>query len=487
MAFGIPPKHIEIISLESLTKDDFLVIAIESAKKLGWNISQKSESGFTAHTKFSLSSWSEEVTVKIEGNNAELNSKCTGGQVVDWGKNKRNVNAFISTFKELREKLTSEELAQKQAEIKVEFVSEEAEINKNSTLNKGKIADFFSLFIPTEGYFITPIIINLNIAVFILMVLSGVDAWLPDNESLIVWGANFKPVTLDNGWWRLFTSCFLHIGLFHLLMNMYALVYIGLLLEPYLGKSRFLAAYVLTGIMASVSSFWWNDLTISAGASGAIFGMYGVFLAMLTTNLIEKSKRNALLLSIAVFVAYNLINGLKGGIDNAAHLGGLISGFVMGYGYFPSLKKNDEIRLKYISIALLTLVIFSSSVFLFNQVPDGLGEYNNKMELFAEMEASALELFELADDTSNEEVLLKIEEGIDFWNQSIEMIKEADQLELPDYIHERNKKILDYCDLRVKSYESIYRAIIDDNVFYTYEIEEYNRKIEAILTELTEY
>ena len=67
-------------------------------------------------------------------------------------------------------------------------------------------------------------------------------------------------------------------------------------------------------------------MTVSAGASGAIFGIYGVFLALLLTNIIDVVQRKALLLSIGVFVAYNLLNGLREGIDNAAHVGGLAAG-----------------------------------------------------------------------------------------------------------------------------------------------------------------
>ena len=121
-------------------------------------------------------------------------------------------------------------------------------------------------------------------------------------------------------------------------MNMYALVYIGLLLEPYLGKTRLAVAYVLSGAAGGATSVFWHEVVVSAGASGAIFGLYGVFLAMLTTNLMEKSARKSLLISIGVFVFYNLANGMKAGIDNAAHIGGLISGLLIGYAYYPELK-----------------------------------------------------------------------------------------------------------------------------------------------------
>jgi rhomboid protease GluP len=227
-------------------------------------------------------------------------------------------------------------------------------LNQPPQTSRDKIKNVFSVFIPTEGYFFTPIIVNINILVFAAMVISGVHFMLPDNDSLIKWGANFRPVTLDGQWWRLFTSCFLHIGVIHLLMNLYALIYIGLLLEPHLGKTRFVSAYLLAGIGGSVASLYWHDLTISAGASGAIFGMYGVFLAMLTTNLIEKSARKTLLTSIMIFVGYNLLNGLKGGIDNAAHIGGLVTGMIIGYAFYPSLIKPQQLNLKYLTVALCT-------------------------------------------------------------------------------------------------------------------------------------
>ena len=102
MAFGLSPKHIEELPFDNLTTEQFLVLAIEAAKKLEWNVGYTSETGFIAFTKFSMSSWSEEVKVKIDGNNANLKSECTGSQMVDWGKNKKNIENLVSTFNELK-------------------------------------------------------------------------------------------------------------------------------------------------------------------------------------------------------------------------------------------------------------------------------------------------------------------------------------------------------------------------------------------------
>src|SRR5690606_1205960 len=95
---------------------------------------------------------------------------------------------------------------------------------------------------------------------------------------------------------------------------------------------------------------------VSAGASGAIFGLYGVFLALLTTKMIPAQIRNALLQSIGVFVVYNLVYGMKSGVDNAAHIGGLVSGLVIGYLFYFS-GKNKEQSLRFVSLPLLLLII----------------------------------------------------------------------------------------------------------------------------------
>lgn len=486
MAFGLSPKYIQDLPLDNLTPEQFLVLTIEAAKKLDWNVDYASETGFIAKTKFSLSSWSEEVKVTIDGNNATLKSECTGSQMVDWGKNKENIEDLIATFNELKNSFTPEELGHKYEELKSHLISEEQDILRQPPPStKEKITNVFSIFKPTQGYFITPIILNLNITIYILMVISGVNFMQPDNESLIKWGANFRPITLEGEWWRLITSCFLHIGIFHLLMNMYALIYIGLLLEPLLGKSRFTAAYLLTGIIASMASLFWHDLTISAGASGAIFGMYGVFLAMLTTNLVEKSARKELLTSIVVFVGYNLINGLKAGIDNAAHIGGLISGLVIGYTLIPSLKKPDQNRLKYATLSLLTVLVLVSSFAVYKKIPNDIGEYGTKIKEFVSMEAKALEVYNLPQNTSNEKILYGLKDrGIYYWNKNIKLLDSFKDLDLPPEIRTRNRHLKEYCELRIKSYELVYKAISENTEQYKDQIEGYNKQIEMKINEL---
>ncbi len=484
MAFGFSPKHVEEITINNITHTRFYAVAITTAEKLNWNISFLCETGFIAYTKFSMSSWGEEIQVRIMDGKVYLKSECSGSQLFDLGKNKENISDFKSTFNKMKKDFTDAEMDAIYIEIKKGFVPNEEDIFNQTPLSaKEKIKNFFSLFIPTESYFITPILVLLNIIFFIVMVVSGVSIISPDGESLIRWGANFRPVTIDGEWWRFISSCFLHIGIFHLLMNIYALLYIGLMLEPYLGKARFLSAYLLSGIAGSAASFYWHDLTISAGASGAIFGMYGVFLAMLTTNFIEKSARKALITSIAVFVGYNLLNGMKGGIDNAAHIGGLISGLIIGYSYYPSLKNPKQKEFSTIAIGVMSTVILCVSIIiLMTTTNSDIAKYDKRMEEFVTLEEKALQIYSMSEYTTNEQYLTEINTVslINFKN-AIELIDEVDKFDLPELVHERNAKMRKYCELRIKSFEILSKAILEGTDEYDEKLEYYNKEIEKII------
>jgi membrane associated rhomboid family serine protease len=206
--------------------------------------------------------------------------------------------------------------------------------------NDNELKEFIDFLKPKEGYFITPIIIYINILVFIAMVFAGLGFITFKGQDLLNWGANFRPITTNGEWWRLLTSTFLHGGLMHLVANMFGLLFVSIFLEPLLGRTKYVTVYLLTGILASCASLWWHSATVSVGASGAIFGLYGLFLALLLRKVFPADFGKAFLTSTLIFIGYNLVMGFTGGIDNAAHIGGLVSGFVAGLILSPALKKQ---------------------------------------------------------------------------------------------------------------------------------------------------
>jgi membrane associated rhomboid family serine protease len=210
---------------------------------------------------------------------------------------------------------------------------------------KGKIEsenEFSELFLPHKRFVVTPVLIFLNIGVFIAMVVAGLGVVSFSGKDLLAWGANYAPMVSAGQYWRLLTSTFLHGGLMHLAFNMYALLLAGLLLEEKIGWLRITILYLLSGIIASMASVAYSD-SVSVGASGAIFGLYGGVLAFILTRVFPKQFTGAFIISIAIFVGFNLIMGFADAqIDNAAHIGGLVSGFVIGLLMSFTLPKAKE-------------------------------------------------------------------------------------------------------------------------------------------------
>jgi hypothetical protein len=156
----------------------------------------------------------------------------------------------------------------------------------------------------------------------------------------------------------------------------------GVYLEPMLGKTKYIIAYLVTGIFASLASLWWHSEGVnSAGASGAIFGLYGVFLSLLFTNLIPKQMRSSLLQSIGVFVVFNLIYGTKSGIDNAAHIGGLLSGLIIGFIFYPLLKKEDKGVKSNLALLLIIVAAGLSAWIYLNSQENKIGKEEREAAL----------------------------------------------------------------------------------------------------------
>jgi len=165
-----------------------------------------------------------------------------------------------------------------------------------------------------------------------------------NNLVLILLGANYQPLVAQGEVWRFFTSMFLHIGFEHLLFNGYALFIFGSQMERFYGHSRFVTIYILAGLFGSLFSFAFREGGLSAGASGAIFGIIGTQVAFFFKyrHLLGEFGRSNLMNAL-IITGINVVFGLTSpGIDNLAHLGGLIAGVLLGYGLTPRYQVVDR-------------------------------------------------------------------------------------------------------------------------------------------------
>lgn len=187
---------------------------------------------------------------------------------------------------------------------------------------------------------LTQIIFGANVAVFLAMAAKSHSAMYLSPEVSVFLGANYGPYTLSGEWWRLFTYMFLHGGLMHILFNMWCLWDLGQLCESLYGRWTFASIYVITGISGGLASVAWNPGVLSVGASGAIFGLAGALAASfyLGEFSLPRIAIQGTFRSLAFFIGFNVLFGFgynvffggNSGIDNACHVGGLVSGLALG-------------------------------------------------------------------------------------------------------------------------------------------------------------
>jgi rhomboid protease GluP len=198
----------------------------------------------------------------------------------------------------------------------------------------------------------TYLLLAINIAVYLWMVTHGVNPKMPSDYALLHYGANEPWLVLHGEWYRLLTATFVHVGLLHIATNMWCLWNLGILGEPLVGPLGLIAIYMLTGIAGNLLSMAWNVshtamfhdasylLQIGAGASGAVFGIAGILIVLLSNHRLpfpwEELRR--LRSSVIKFAAINLVIGLS----TMVIIGGFLSGLALGVPLIPRMTAGRQ-------------------------------------------------------------------------------------------------------------------------------------------------
>jgi rhomboid protease GluP len=336
-------------------------LAMQACRQMGWRLVGAAEGINVFYTNGSETSQQEEIVVRAIDNKAYVSSRSVSEYLYDQKQNVQNILSFRTALSIHHNGY----LQRRDPQIQHAPLTLLPDQKFNLQAGWGAI-------VPSKHYLITPMLIYFNVFILLLMVLAGLSPLHPTASSLLGWGGNFQALVLKGEYWRLFTYMFLHGGIMHLAGNVFALLYVGLYLEPMLGKLRYISAYVITGIFAGAVSMVVHGYSVGVGASGAIFGLYGVFLALLSAKYIKGAIRTTMLRSLLFFIVYNLMMGLQGNTDNAAHIGGLLSGMVIGYVFLGGLKRRDGIvkrtgLIAVMSVALVALV--GGVIYLLRSLP----------------------------------------------------------------------------------------------------------------------
>lgn len=163
---------------------------------------------------------------------------------------------------------------------------------------------------------------------FIFITLNGGTT---DSQTLVKYGAFFPPFIVEfNEYYRFISSIFIHIGFSHILFNGYALYVFGPQIEMLMGPKKYLLFFLLTGIGGNLATFFFNFASLSAGASGSLFGLFGAFLYLIHrhSNLVTPEGRKSILQLVGINLILTLV---VPSISITAHLGGLVIGYLLSY------------------------------------------------------------------------------------------------------------------------------------------------------------
>ena len=181
-----------------------------------------------------------------------------------------------------------------------------------------------------KTYPVTAVLFLINAVMFLITEFMGTPG---NTDTVLQLGASYTPYIRDGQYWRLVTSCFLHFGIGHLVNNMIALVAVGSILEKWLGHVRYFIFYMIAGLSGSILTYiverMSGEVSVSAGASGAIFGLIGIYAAILLKNRSRLGRNTILRVVFGVTLAV-LPGFYNKGISLTAHLGGLLAGLVLG-------------------------------------------------------------------------------------------------------------------------------------------------------------
>ena len=213
--------------------------------------------------------------------------------------------------------------------------------------------------LPSSTTWATILLIAINVVVFAAMVATSGEIWAFDLNTLAAWGGNTGSLDLTGQWWRLLTYQFVHLNLLHIAINMWVLWSVGRLIEKLFGSFSLLFIYLISGVFAGLVSIGWTPDLVSVGASGSIFGLLGtlvVFLSFFRNDVPLWALRYWIPASI--FVLFSLINGAtQPNVDNAAHVGGLISGLIIGAATIRPADRQHQLPLKRSLIAALAISV----------------------------------------------------------------------------------------------------------------------------------
>lgn len=479
MAFGWKTQYEKRVPSDGLSNWEIFSIAQQACRQLGWEYLIVDEKTFTATTPTHWTLSEQIIKVIVDHNEIIFESQSESLELYEAGRNKKNIeDQFLPAYKKARRSVSYEELQSAATALKAEMTGQ---------LKSGNRIASEKMTFGVKDHEITFMLIAVNLVIFAAMVLKGVNYLNPEVKDIITWGGNLKFNVTSGEWWRLITAVFVHIGIFPLLVNMFGLYWIGLMVESILGNFKFLIAFLCTGIIAGLVSLFWVEEGVTAGASGAVFGLFGVLTAFATTNYINKKFPGVWLICIAAYAVFNIFMGWRGANDNAANIGGFAAGILVGYLFYFFHFKRNLARAGGTRISFEVLLITALLVFLYLRFygKDDTLRFEKEIMQLNQIELKAMTQMQQLQSKTNEEAARVLKDSaLPQWKHFQTEIMKTDAFRLDDEFKQKRKLLGEYAQLRVRQTELIYKSINEETDKYNPEIDEVSDKIDSIINQL---
>lgn len=479
MPFGWKTEFEKRMPADGLSNWEIFAIAEQACKNLNWEYLVVDEHTFTATTPTDWTLTEEIITIQPEKEEILFKSKSENIELLEARNNQKNIEEeLLPAFKKVKTKWSDSQLQSAAEAIKSETLKQ---LTTGNRVDSGKLTFGF------KDHEVTFLLIAIKFVVFIVMTLNGASGTTPAVQDVLKWGGCMKVYITGGEWCRLVTAIFGHTGILELLVNIAALYFIGLVVEAILGKAKYLIAFLCTGILANLAAINWYNETVIAGASGAVFGMYGVFLAFATTAYINKKFPKVWLLSILAYVVFTVANVAPADVYNAVNFAGLISGICIGYLFYFFHFKRNVARAGGSRISVEILLITSLVVFLY--IRSGRNDsirFEKAIMKLNQIELKAMTQMQRLQFAKSNEDAAKIlrDSTLPEWQHFQKELIKTDRYKLNDEFTQKRKLLSKYAQMRVLQTKLIYESIKGGSDKYHQQIDKVSDSIDLIIDKL---
>ena len=479
MALSWKTEYEKTVPAEGFSNWEIFSIAEKACKKLEWEYLVVDEKTFTASTPPNWTLTEEVISIEVKEDKVIFKSQSESIDLYEAGRNKKNIeDTFYPLFKDIQSTIKIEELRADATVLKNESL---AQIKSGSRVDSEKVSFGFA------GHQITFFLLLLNAIWFGVMYIKGVDMKYPSPEDITKWGGNTKDLVASGEWWRLLSNLFVHIGIWSLLVNLFGLYFIGVMVESILGRIKFLIAYLCCGILGSLASLYFSGEGVTAGASGAIAGMYGVFIAFATTNYINKKFNWIWAAGLLLFAAFNIFTKGPLQIDRDANVFGLLAGIIIGYlFYFFHFKRNlARAGGTRITVEIMIIVIFLI-LFYIKSVKNDSPAFEKAIMKLNQIELKAMtqmQRLQMAENNQQASKMIK-DSTLPQWKHFQKELDKTDKYSLDAKFKQKRKLLHDYAELRYRQTMLIYLSLKNETSKYDAAIDSVSNKIDTIIDEI---